>query len=156
MQEQPRESSVMVHNAYNAKKCIPVGLYRLLCLKARGPWTAVRLMFQSLIAAQRDIWWARKAYRCFHSAKIYFVSLTTRPVTCRTGTKKTPDWPFTPSDRVFQPMCAWLVSLWQCISLSCSCESCNVHLQHNVNWALFIQLSSRCSNKAMKLNKPLG
>lgn len=39
---QPEGSSVMLHNAYNAKekekekRCIPVGLYRLLCLKARG------------------------------------------------------------------------------------------------------------------------
>lgn len=54
MHKQPNMSSVFVHNAYNEKKkkqkerekCIPVGLYRLLCLKARRG-TAVWLMLHT-------------------------------------------------------------------------------------------------------------
>lgn len=77
--ETAKVSSVMVlwHNAYYAKKCIPVRLYRLLCLKARHGGMNCRAAPVSepiclLIVVQCDICWARHIYRCFHSAKCPF------------------------------------------------------------------------------------
>lgn len=158
MQEQPRESSVMVHNAYNAKKCIPVGLYRLLCLEASGAMNcgAAHVSEPDCCAAWHLM--SKKSLQMFSLCKkIYFVSLTTRPATCRTGAKTTPRtgrlllWSCISTD-----VCVTSVITTMHFTISCSRESCNVHLQRNVNWALFVQPSSRCSNKAMKLNKPLG
>lgn len=79
-------------------------------IQAIVSWSEGRLMFHSLIVAQRDIWWARKAYRCFQSAqkkKSALLTWLSGPVTCPTGTQKTQYWPFYLTDRVFKSVDDW-------------------------------------------------
>lgn len=73
MQARPKVSSVLVHNAYNAKKkkCIPVGLYRLL-------WGAVSCSVARLLHGVTS-------HRCFHSAKIRLCCVVFFTTTCWTG-----------------------------------------------------------------------
>lgn len=131
------------------EKCIPVGLYRLLCLKARGPWNS----------SVARVLGARNVCCLLHSVTSYereklTDGFTLRNVACWVYIRacnheyretpagleqiKTQYWPFAPLiiylNRCDDDKCQCDGVL--CYHKPCSCESCSVHLQHRVNWAL--------------------